>query len=478
VMVRAAWPHDVAIEPLAVTMRRSVIFVATVAVLLAPWAGLMFALAVVSLSWLFFVAVPVVLMLAVLVAGGSVTGSWWRGTISWRTVGIVVLAFCAVTGLGSVITECPPEWRLPVAAIAGLANAWLWVRLVRAVLLRRTPARRLPVAPIGIVSVFALVIGGTVVGFALSKHSVPHFVTRAAAATDEQHAVSLASSSRSPLVVVTGFDTEWDGRTSKFVHLPVPQQRFSYRGTFDGAPLPYSRDDTHRSLRDLARDLAAQVDAYHGVIRRPITLVAESEGALLAKAYLAATPDAPVRNLVILSPLVEPGRVYYPPSGGEGWGAFGGLELEGLAWALGGLSPVDVTPDSPFLRSIVDDAPAFRGLMSCSLPGVREAAVLPLDTGVSAPAPRALGIPYTVVPAFHGGMLDDATTASVVAQVIAGRPLAGDSGWSWAEDLIQAGASAWQVPGLSSSVNDAWSHAPRADDCPAIRAHLRSWIAA
>jgi hypothetical protein len=260
------------------------------------------------------------------------------------------------------------------------------------------------------------------------------------------------------------------------VHLAVPQWRFSYRGMADGVALPYTRGDTHRSLRALARDLAGQVDEYHRTTGKPITIVAESEGALLAKTYLAATPRAPVRNLVVLSPLVEPGRVYYPHAGREGWGAFGGLELEGLAWALGGLSPVDVTPDTPFLRSIVDDGPAFRGLMSCSLPGVRQAAVLPLDTGVSAPAASTLGIPFTVVPAFHGGMLDDATTASVVADVVAGRPLARHAGWAWTEDAIQAAAVAWQVPTLSSEVNDAWAHDPGASDCRAIRAHLQAWV--
>jgi hypothetical protein len=475
ITVRAAWPSDHPAEPLAVTVRRSVIFVAVVAVLLAPWAGLMFALAVVSLSWLFFVAVPVVLMLAVLVAGGAISGGWWRRTISWRTVGIVLLAFAALTGFGSVITTCPPGWRLPVAALAGLVNAWLWVRLVAAVLQPRRVVRRMPVAPIGVAVVLVVVISGTVMGFELSKHTTPQFVTPAAAASAEWDAGP--ASSETPLVVVTGFNTQWDGRASQSVHLAVRQRRFSYRGITGDMPLPYTRADTHRSLRALAQELGTQVDAYHRETGRPITLVAESEGALLAKTYLAATPAAPVHNLVILSPLVEPGRVYYPPSGEQGWGVFGGFELEGLAWALGGLSPVDVTPDTPFLRSIVDDAPAFRGLMSCALPGVRQAAVLPLDTGVSAPAPRSLGIPFTVVPAFHGGMLDDTTTASVVGEVIAGRPLTTDDGWSWAEDVIQAGASAWQVPGLVSDVNPAWDHDPSADDCPAIRSNLRAWLA-
>jgi hypothetical protein len=474
VLVRGAWPVGIAREPVAVTLRRSVIFVVLVTFLLAPWAGLMFALAVVSLSWLFFVAVPVVLMLAVLVAGGAITGRWWWRTISWPTVGVVVLAFWAVTVAGSVVATCPPVWRMPAAALAGVVNAWLWVRLVASVLEPRRVARRVPVAPVGIVAVLALVIGGTIAGFRLSEDAVPPVTVSAVAASGTERVVPVATDAA--LMVVTGFDTTWDGRAARFVHLDVPQRRFSYRGMTTAGPLPYARADTHRSLRALARDLGAQIDAYHRSTRAPVTVVAESEGALLAKAYLAATPHAAVRNLVVLSPLLEPGRVYYPKAGGEGWGAFGGLELEGLAWALGGLSPVDVTPDTPFLRSIVDHAPAFRGLMACALPGVRQAAVLPLDTAVSVPAPHAVGIASTVVPAFHGGMLDDAATATVVADVLADRPLPEHPGWSWASDLIQAGASAWQVPVLARDVNDAWAQDPNADDCPAIRAHLRAWI--
>ena len=476
VMVRAAWPDDVPREPLAVTIRRSVLFVIVIATLLAPWAGLMFALAVVSLSWLFFVAVPVVLLLGVFVYGGVATGSWWRRTISVRGAGWVVVAFVALTFFGSLMTTCPPAARLPIAALAGAVNAWLWLRLVASVLQPRRPTRAVPVAPIGVIAVFALVVGGTIAGFELSKTSLVHLTDPAGAATADWNPIPAGTGAATPLMVVTGFNTQWDGVANQFVQLAVPQRRFSYRGTSNGVPLSYAREDTHRSLRALARELSRQVDEFHDVTGKPLTIVAESEGALLAKTYLAAVAHAPVRNLVVLSPLVAPGRVYYPHSGSEGWGAFGGLELEGLAWALGGLSPVDVTPDTPFLRSIVDDAPAFRGLVSCGLPGIRQMAVLPLDTGVSAPGPSTLGIPFTVVPGFHGGMLDDARTARIVERVISGRSVPDAPGWSAAEDVIQAGSSAWQVPQLPAEVNDAWSRAPSSDDCRAIRAHLRAWL--
>lgn len=470
VCLRAAWPHDIGPEPWAVTIRRSVLFTVIVGVMLAPWAALMFALAVVSLSWLFFVAIPVVFMLALLVHGGAVTGSWWRRTLSARSIGWVVVAFVALSVFGSLMTTCPEWARVPVAALAGFTNAWLWLHVVDAVLHRRRIPRAFPVAPVGIAGVFVLVVGGTAAGFALSKSPVLHFVSPAEAATQWTPSVTTGGT---PLVVVTGFNTKWDGRADQYVRVELPQWRFSYRGTSRGAPLPYTADDTHRALPELVRELRRQVSVYHRATGQRLTLVAESEGALLAKAYLAATPGAPVENLVILSPLLAPGRVYYPSHGNEGWGAGGALAMDGFAWALGGVSPVDVTPDTPFLRSIVDDAPAFRGLMSCSLPHVHQLAVLPLDTGVSAPAPDSLAIPYTVVPAFHGGMLDDETTATLVTRMVAGKHVASDAGWSLAEEVIQAGTSAWQVPQLTSGINASWSHAPDPDNCHAIRAYLQ-----
>ena len=259
--------------------------------------------------------------------------------MSWPVAGVVVLSFVAITVFGSVLSTCPAVWRLPVAAVAGLVNAWLWVRLVARSWSRPVTRLRVPVVPVGVAGVFVLVIVGTVAGFVLSSHPVTRLVAPAAEAATEWTPAAVATAT-TPLIVVTGFNTQWDGVPSQSVHLAVPQRRFSYRGIDDDRPLPYGRDDTHRSIRALVGELRRQVDAYHRDTDEPITLVAESEGALLAKAYVAATPHAPVRNLVVVSPLVEPGRVYYPPADGEGWGVFGKFEMEGLSWALGGLSPV------------------------------------------------------------------------------------------------------------------------------------------
>lgn len=124
----------------------------------------------------------------------------------------------------------------------------------------------------------------------------------------------------------------------------------------------------------------------------------------------------------------------------------------------------------------MDEAPALGGLTDCPLPQVREFAVLPLDTGVTIP-PNNLRLLHIVVPSFHGGMLDDAVTAEVVARVVAGRHVRAPGGWSIAESVLEAGASAWQVPALTPSLNLAWDGGPDPADCRAIRRHLEARMA-
>ena len=275
------------------------------------------------------------------------------------------------------------------------------------------PPRRRPFVLVALGAVLALVIGGTAIGFAVST-----------AVESGRTPIPVARSSTGPpVLVVKGFNSKWDGITRQWVRGDFRIRRFSYRGLdAAGEPRPYDRDDTHQSLRDLAREMRAQVDAFRRATGQPVGIVAESEGSLVALAYLTATPRAPVRSLVVLSPLLDPGRVYYPPSGSGGWGLAAGTVLDGISAIVGDLGPVDVSSDTPLFRSIVAEGPALRGLLRCPAPGVRELAVLPIDSGVSAPSPPHIAIPYTVRPAFHGGLLGDDTTANLVERTLQGTP--------------------------------------------------------
>lgn len=283
-----------------------------------------------SLSWLFFVAVPAVLLTALLVHAGAVTGTWWYRTLSARSVGWVVIAFGVVTVSAGLLTTCPRWARVPASALTGVVNAWLWVRIADSVLCRRAARPRVvPIAPVGLAALFVLVLVGAAAGFDLSRTQITALASTSAASwppsTPGPGVAGIAPSTATPLFVVTGFDTRWDGVPRHHVRLGLPQRRFSYKGSSRSAPRPYLPEDTHRSLVDLVRELARQVDAYHRESGRHLTVVAESGGALIAKPYLAATPDAPVDNLVLLSPLLAPGRVYYPGAGDRGWASAGGL---------------------------------------------------------------------------------------------------------------------------------------------------------
>jgi hypothetical protein len=468
VLVRAAWPESVAPPPWLDELRRTARFVGLVAVLLLPFAVLAFAMAVVALSWLFFVTVPVVLMAALLVHAGAVSRAWWRDRPTIETVRVLLLAFAALTAAGAVLEAAPVAARVPLAALAGLADAWCWLRLVHALAGAGPQRRRRPFVVVALAGIVALVVGGTAAGFAVSvaveggRSPVPP-VARAATGP--------------PVLIVKGFNSQWDGVTRRWVRGKHRIRRFSYRGLdARGQPRPYARGDTHQSVRDLALELGRQVDAFHAVTHERVSIVAESEGALVALAYVAASAHPPVQAVVALSPLLTPGRVFYPPVGTAGWGTAAGSVLDGLARALSVVGPVDVTADTALFRSFADEGPALQGLVRCATPGHREFAVLPLDSGVTAPGPVTVGIPHAVVPAFHGGLLGDHATATLIADVLDGRPAAGSSFWRGASSVVGALGSAWQAPGLGRGLEPAWRTLPDPGDCDAVRAAIRRWI--
>ena len=280
-----------------------------------------------------------------------------------------------------------------------------------------------------------------------------------------------------PVLIVKGFNSEWDGVTRRWVHGNYRIRRFSYAGLdAAGQPRPYGRAATHQSVRALALELRTQVDAFHTATGQPVSIVAESEGSVVALAYLAASPHAPVHNLVVLSPLLAPGRVFYPPVGSPGWGVAAGTVIDGLGRALSTVGPVSVTADTPLFRSFVEEGPALQGLLRCAVPGRRELAVIPLDSGVSVPAPAHVGIPHAVVPAFHGGLLGDHTTARLIDDVLQGRPASGSGGWATLGGAVGAIAAPWQAPGLVRSLEPAWDDLPAPSNCAGVLRAMTRWI--
>lgn len=465
-----AWPADLARPSRRVRLRRALVATVIVVGILVPWVGLTFATAVLSLSYTWIVAIPVVVMIASVVHGAAVRPDWWRIRPPARAVSGVALAVVTVTGLGAVVAAGPAWVRWPAALGAGVTNAWCWQRVVDATA-RAPVATRRPFAVVALAGVLALVVGGTAVGFtvavAMERDRPP--VPRAAGS---------GASNGPPVLVVKGFDSRWDGIERRWVRGDFRIRRFSYAGSDAvGRPRPYGRSATHASVRTLARRMGAQVDALADATGRPVGIVAESEGALVALAYLLGTHDAPVHAVVVLSPLVSPGRVSYPGPGRVGWGVAGGALLDAVGAVVGRLGPVDVRSDTPVLRSIVDAAPLFQGLLACPVPGVRELAVLPFDTGLAAPRPARVAVPYAVRPAFHGGLLGDGTTQRLVTRTLRGRSVDPTTSWRTAERTVQALASPWQVPSLARSLERSWRDLPDPDDCRGVRRALRDYLA-
>jgi hypothetical protein len=239
--------------------------------------------------------------------------------------------------------------------------------------------------------------------------------------------------------------------------------------------------------------MAQQVDAIHALTNRPVAIVAESEGALIAKTYVLATPHPPVRRLVLLSPLVRPGRVYYPSPSGEGWGTAAGLGLRGVSKILAGLSQLELSPDSPFVEDIDRHGAALRDALACGIPGVHQDALIPLADAVTGPFDDEVDLTnlngtgslhVRVVPAFHGGLLGSPSVQQVIRAELHGRDH-GVGSWATAESVIRGGAAAWQVPDLPVDLNPVWtgttaaglSSSARTARCEAVRKELQAMVA-
>lgn len=448
IIVRQAWPAGLPRPGLRTTVLRILPFTAVVVVLLVPWTALLFGLAVAPISWLLITALPPVVVVASLIHHGAATSDWWRRLPSMASVGWILASFLTMSVIGGLIDSGHGAEVVALAAVGGAWNAVAWAGLVRAVVCDARPRRVPLVAPLVAMSLVGLVLGGAAAGFG-AQTGTGRPVTRAS-----------GDPSGPPVLVVAGFSTHWGG-TSPPPRLGDFRTRwFSYRGIDRrGDPLPYGASDTYQSLATSEHKLATQVLSLHRENGQPVGVVAVSEGTIVAKAYLASTPSAPVGQLVLVSPVADPGRVYYPPPGDAGWGAASGWALALLADGMGAVSPINISPSTPLLRSIVNRGPALRRALSQPLPGVHESAVLPLADAVATPDDINFGGPAVVVPAFHNGSLGDAGIRAIVTELLDGQTVT-TGPWSAAETILHRGAAPWQVPSLDPTVNAAWAPVP------------------
>ena len=480
-MLRLAWPRGL---PAPKTSRAFVSCAALTLlawVLLSPAVTLAFGAAVLPFSWPFLAAFPLMLGIVAALSHGGVITAWWRRLPPARAVLWLLGSFAAATVAAAVITHLSTGAALLVAALTGLVNARAWyaVAVLAARLQPRPheslPARMLfslPYAPIAAVMVLAVVVGvarllftGTIQLPISPANAAPAAAvagTGAGAASGQQSAPSpaaaVAAATASAVLVVGGWGSSCcDAADDLSAVLPgVPVRQFSYVGlNAQGRPVPSGASADDLPLPVLGDRIAAQVRALHAVTGRSVAVVAESEGTLGVYAMLARDHGLPVSSVVLLSPIVSPGQLTYPP--GPDGASVSEAALDELNHLVGGMSPYGPSGAQNLLSSVSEfGARYFQDMVDAAGGGnggksVRWLAVVPLADAVTLPD---CGLPpgVIVVPAFHGGLLGDPSVLPMVSAFLSGRNVtANDGQLREAAELITGAAAAWRMPDTDSA---------------------------
>jgi hypothetical protein len=438
--VRAAWPDDQRRPSARRMYGRSVLFTAIAVVLLMPWAIIMFAQAVIPISWFFFAAIPPFVIIAMLIHHASVAN--WLRRPPLRVVGLVLLSFFVLSIGGGGVELLSSRAAVAMAGLLGLFNAWAWHASVGGVVLRRT-ARRSILVPAVLITFLAVVVGGSAAGFAAKAPRITGLKPIPDTATTGK-----------PVLVVKGFGGSYAGGKTFGFGDGFLTRRYSYAGVDGGLqPLPYGPADTAQPMSVLVQLMSKQVRGLSKATAQMVSVVAESEGSLVAERYLETHANAPVDRLIVLSPILGPGTVYYPPAGHEGWGVAAGWGLRGLASVMSAVSPLHFEADSPIVRDVVDEPFAY----SCLSSRVARIEFLPLADALAARADGKSSSSATVVTAFHGGLLGDKGVRETIRKILLKNPTMASKSMRTLDTMVWASAGAWRVPALRPSLNPAWA---------------------
>jgi hypothetical protein len=438
-------PHD----SWRVVFGRLVRFYALVAVVLIPFVDVLFGLAVTHLSYLFLVAIPPAVVLVLLLhrgASGLDRGTW---TQSRRTVGWMIAAVLWLTLAGAVMTEVPAGGALAIAGAAGGLNGLAVVRISANPTRRLLPPRKLlgwrqtqVLLAGGLLAVFVVPVGGAVGAFAIEgKPPVSSWVEQ----------LPTTASGR-PVLVVSGFASVWDRPPALPLAASYHVYRYSYRGTGkNGQVLPYRSWDTEQALATSVARLNEQVHALALAYRQPVALVAESEGALVARDYLLDQPNSAreVSTAVLLDMPQGQTGASYPSPGLDGRAVASGRLLTGLSWVLGRITPLHISMTSPLMEDFARHPGLLRRLATQPLPaGGHEVDVLALADSLAEPYPNAFpGATKVVIAAFHGGLLENGLARHLTANAIEHRRLPATGVTVRLDRALSDLSAPWQVPG-------------------------------
>jgi hypothetical protein len=495
VLIMLAWPRgaeDHAPSPPRPRFLASLLSCAVLTVLvglvMSPVVTLMFGVALLPFSWPYLAAVPILLGTAVAFSQGGVGQAWWRRLPPARTAAWVIATFGVLSLSSALMARLDTPAVVAVAGLAGVVDARAWYGLTTAAVrataeqppnpwqwhaalwrIRQTLRHRtnwVPMAPLAAVMVLALVVGmarlaftGTV-RFASGSGGVAVGAVTGddltgpggGASTASAKAVTGPGRVSGAVLVVEGFGSTCchssDSLRAAEPNLLVRQ--FSYQGlNAAGQPIPYSLAG-NMSIQVLGDRMAAQVEKLYRLAGTPVDVVAESEGTLGLYAMLARHPHLPVRSVVLLSPIVQPGQL------GQAGGTVPGAALTTLNNLVGGMSPYGRSGAQELIDSVSEVGASYFAQVSRDR-GLPWLAVVPLADAVTLPAcPMPRNVIF--VDAFHGGLLGDRSVQRIVAAFLAGglpsdQDLDAMAGGSQSDlrstaQLIAAAAAAWRMPDL------------------------------
>jgi hypothetical protein len=308
------------------------------------------------------------------------------------------------------------------------------------------------------VVVIALVIGLTRLAFLLGSEGNRMNVAAAslqpgpAAGTTGQGAAPPASrvtptghASRDPVLEIRGFGSTCcaSARSLQSLAPGALVEQFSYLGMSKaGWPLPHGSAASNMPLTELGERIAAQVWRLHQETGRPVDILAASEGTLGVDAMLATHPGLPLGSMVMMSPIVAPGRAGY--SGGSTPGLVPADELRALVWFVGGLSPFG-SAGAQTLISSVDQVGARFAASAAQHRSLRWMTLVPLADAVTLPVcplPRNV----FVVPSLHGDLTGTPAVKKMVGSFFAHQPVREPDRYQATAELVAAAAAAWRMP--------------------------------
>jgi hypothetical protein len=472
-LLRLAWPRELRPPRLSRAFWSCMALTAVAWLLLSPAVTLAFGVAVLPFSWPFLAALPIMLGIAAALSHGGVIVAWWRRLPPLRSVLWLLASFLVLSAGAAVIAHLGTAAALGVAAVTGLVNARAWYGLagVAARVHPRTPESvpakvlfGLPFAPLAAVMALALVVGvarlmftGTIqlpistaspVAAANTLSGGTAHAGTAATATP----ASAASAAGAAVLVVSGWGSSCcDAANGLRAAMPGADVRqFSYVGLDSrDFPVPHGPSADDLPLPVLGDRIAAQLEVLHSQTHRPVDVVAESEGTLGVYAMLSRHPDLPVGSVVLLSPIVDPGRVSYPS--GPDAATVSEEALNELNHLAGEISPYGPSGAEQLLSSVSEfGAKYFDTVAEESGKSLRWLAVVPLADALTLPV-CTLPPDVVVVPAFHGGLLGDGTVLPMVSEFLEGQQVSGTSDMREAAEVITGAAAAWRMPDIRSA---------------------------